>query len=118
MSTRRTLEVWNESRSIVFRSKLSGTTDDVLAIVRCNEIDFTLDGSDLEAIHQFTYDLLAGPHRDPRLDVADARIVCGAAVTSPTNGYLECALEDGHRRVIAFDHITSNGIAFDDPAPF
>ena len=74
-----------------------------------------LDRYEVEELHQFTYEILAGRQGDPRLDVVDAQIMCGAQSASPHDGNLECALPDGHRRVGDFDHVSRRGIVFDTP---
>jgi hypothetical protein len=72
-----------------------------------------MSGAEVEALHQFTYDILAGPTRDPRLDVLDAHIVCGE-----TDGSHECCLESGHpplnlpRGTAHGMHVTSSGVVF------
>ena len=73
-----------------------------------------LDRYEVEELHQFTYEILAGRQGDPRL-IVDAEIMCGAQADSPRDGHLECALPDGHRRVGDFDHVTLRGIVFDTP---
>ena len=81
-----------------------------------NDAEYDLSGDDVEGLHQFTYDLLAGPTRDPRLRrLDDAQIMCGERTNSPANGDLECCLFDGHLRVGDFDHITATGVRFDTP---
>lgn len=77
-----------------------------------------LDRNEVEELHQFTYEILAGRHGDPRLDVVDAEIMCGAQAESPNSGHLECALPGGHRRVGDFDHVDRSGVVFDTPAGF
>src|SRR6266542_1921985 len=68
-----------------------------------------LDRDEVEELHQFTYEILAGRHGDPRLD-GDAEIMCGAQAESPHDGHLECALPDGHRVVAGFGHVSRRGI--------
>ena len=118
MSTRRLLEVWENNRSIEFRTRLNATdsTDpDVLMVIRVMaNMDWCLDGRDVEDLHQFTYDLLAGPTRDPRLPVVDAQIMCGERIQTLA-GPLECALFADHARLGNFDHVTSTGLLFDTP---
>ena len=122
MTTRRLLEVWQGNQSIEFRGRL--TDPDVTAaalpllVIRMVQYsaDWCLEPADVEELHQFTYDLLAGPTRDPRLDrVVDAQIMCGERTHSPANGDIECCLFDGHLRVGDFDHITATGVRFDTP---
>lgn len=73
---------------------------------------------ELEELHQFTFEILAGRRGDPRLDVVDTQIMCGGAAYSPANGSLECCLVEGHLRVGDYGHITSTGIMFDGTPGF
>jgi hypothetical protein len=86
----------------------------VLVMLPPNDAETYLTGEDVEGLHQFTFEVLAGRRSDPRLD-PEAHIVCGAVANSPSDGPLDCCLYDGHRPVGHFDHITSRGIAFDTP---
>jgi hypothetical protein len=105
MSTRRILEF--DGRDITFRTLWSSTPpiDAVLAI-KALDSDFVLNALEVEELHQFTFEILAGRHSDPRL-TPDAEIVCGSR-----NGPYDCALADGHQPVMntgTAGHVTSDG---------
>lgn len=74
-----------------------------------------LDAGEVEELHQFTYDILAGPRRDPRLEIVDAQIMCGERVTRATGADIECCLYAGHSRIANCDHVTAEGELFNTP---
>jgi len=121
MTSRRVLEFWESNHSIEFRQRLLTDTppraDSPVLIIRvANAGDYTLDGHDVEELHAWTFEILAGRKQDPRVEVVDAQIVCGAQADSPADGHLECALYDGHARIGgAWGHISAEGIVFDTP---
>ena len=124
MSTRRLLEVWESNRSIEFRGRLLSEVppgaDTPLLTIRVNagidrQADWCLGGHAVEELHQFTYDILAGPRRDPRLEIVDAQIMCGERTHGLASGDLECCLYLGHDRVGDYGHITLTGVRFDNP---
>jgi hypothetical protein len=123
MTSRRILEFWEGQRRIEFRQRLltdQPPSASPLLIVRVPDDggDYTLDGHDVEELHQWTFEILAGRKTDPRLDVVDAQIMCGARATSPANGWLECVLYDGHSRLGEWEHVTAEGVLFDTPGGF
>jgi hypothetical protein len=68
-----------------------------------------MNGEEVEALNQFTYEILAGPAGDPRLTVVDAAIKCGF-VWQTGSWRHECCLDDGHRQPAEnVDHVTSGG---------
>lgn len=85
-----------------------------------NDAESYLTGPEVEALHQFTYEVLAGAARDPRLVVVDSRIMCGWGWTY--NGLqFECGLEADHMpiRINGTDvlHVSSEGQPYEVP-PF
>jgi hypothetical protein len=122
MTSRRILEFWESNHSVEFRQRLltdqPPSASSPLLIIRVTEAgDYTLDGHDVEELHQWTFEILAGRKTDPRLDVVDAQIMCGAKANSPSDGPLECVLLDGHRQIAGgpWQHITAEGVLFDTP---
>jgi hypothetical protein len=118
MTSRRILEFWESSHSIEFRQRLLTDTppraDSPVLIIRVADAgDYTLDGHDVEELHAWTFEILAGRKQDPRIE--DAQIVCGAQADSPADGHLECALYDGHARLGDWEHVTAEGVFFDLP---
>jgi hypothetical protein len=109
MTSRRILEFWESNRSVEFRRRLvtdrppsAGTP---VLIIRVNEAgDYTLDGHDVEELHQWTFEILAGVPRDPRLD---AQIMCGAQNTEGDGQ--DCALVAGHANERYWDHVAKDG---------
>jgi hypothetical protein len=122
MTSRRILEFWESNHSIEFRQRLITDTppraDSAVLIIRVADAgDYTLDGYDVEELHAWTFEILAGRKQDPRIE--DARIMCGAEAHSPADGHLECALYDGHGRIAgSWGHITAEGLVFDSDVPF
>jgi len=123
MTSRRILEFWESNHPIEFRQRLLTDTPSeatsTLLIIRTEDRDYTLAGRDVEELHAWTFEILAGRKQDPRIE--DAQIVCGAQADSPADGHLECALHDGHHKIILaggrFDHVSGEGILFDDELP-
>ena len=120
MTSRRILEFWESNHSIEFCQRLLTDTppradSPVLTIRVADAGDYTLDGHDVEELHAWTFEILAGRKQDPRVEVLDAQIMCGAGATSPADGELKCCLYDGHPNVGIFGHIDAGGIVFDLP---
>jgi len=115
MATRRVLEI---DLDLTLRTPYDADPHDpeVCMVVRVfGQTDVVCSPRDVEAIHQFTYELLAGPTRDPRLD--DARIACGFRWLDYAAGQVECCLNADHPQIGSVEHVSANGVWFEEP-PF
>jgi hypothetical protein len=117
MSARRILEVTNGVYRLRARTPWLGeATGSTVMEIELEDVPnglrlcMDLIAGHVEELHQFTFEILAGRHSDPRL-TRDAEIMCGAQEKS--DGHLECALPEGHRRVGNWEHVTRDGIVFD-----
>lgn len=73
---------------------------------------------EVEALHQFTFEILAGRRTDPRLDVVDAEIRCGSTWRVGALE-VECCLSADHEPIASdIAHVTSRGTPFCEDVPF
>ena len=109
MTWRRMVEFADGSRAITAWSDDRAGTAMLFVI---DDEQSTLNADEVEALHQFTFEILAGRRTDPRLDPDLVEIVCGFTWMIGTLE-VECCLNLNHGPISAtVGHVTSRGTPF------
>lgn len=112
MTARRVLEIRTNERVLIayrnttVRETAPGNNAPVAFTTSPDDPDdwLYMSADEVEALHQFTYGILAGRARDPRLTMVDAEIGCGFQWSGRDKVRHECALDDGHGGVTPSPH--------------